>query len=72
MYIRYRDRIYIEVDIDTDCDCDTDTDPDNAVRAALSGSQNQASGSARGPMTLFWKYGLKLGMRVVFVGQARP
>jgi hypothetical protein len=33
--------IGIGVDIETDCDCDTD--PDNAVRAASSGSRNQAS-----------------------------
>jgi hypothetical protein len=42
-------RIGSEVDIETDCD--PDTDPDNAVRAALSRSHNQASGSAGGPMT---------------------
>jgi hypothetical protein len=39
--------IAIGVDIDTD----SDTDPDNAVRADLSGSQNQASGSTGDPVT---------------------
>jgi hypothetical protein len=38
-------RIGSEVDIETDCD------PDNAVRAASSGSHNQASGRAGGLMT---------------------
>jgi hypothetical protein len=43
--------IAIGVDIETDCDCDPDTDPDSAFPAALSGSHNQASGSAGGPIT---------------------
>ena len=42
--------IAIGVDIETDCDCDPDPDTDSAFPAALSGSHNQASGSAGGPI----------------------
>jgi len=43
--------IGIAIGVDIETECDTDPDPDNAVRAASSGSHNQASGPAGGPMT---------------------